>query len=128
MGLSADQALDIAQTIVPFQRTIDLSFSKENRSNLGTIARPPKVVKTSKRNVIRELTKLAFRIRQGHQRPAETMGEKPPTKHLGEPLIARLAKKLSYGGRPIPRDLAKGANITGETPLPGRRRNASRMR
>ena len=115
-GLPANQALRVARAIDSFQRTLEIAFSGAKRTALQKVASVPLGVKSSRRKVIRHLSRLALSLQPAQQRLAATLPAKSPARDLHIPLIAFLVKKLGYEDTALPSDLVNGVNITGEIP------------
>ena len=112
-GITPAQALEIATTIDPFDRALDLALTKRDRSNYWRVTHEPKVAKSGRRKVIRELTKLADKLRPLQVRLQNTPKPSAPARLLHIPLITFLVKKLNYPDTALPSDLTRGMKITG---------------
>ena len=115
-GLPANQALRVARAVGPFQRTMEIAFSGVKRTTLQKVASDPVEVKSSRRMVIRHLSRLSLSLQPAQQRLAAPLPAKSPARKLHIPLIAFLVKKLGYEDTALPTDLVNGMNITGEIP------------
>ena len=87
-GLTPGMALDVSRNIGPFRRALDLASSPQDKCNFRRIDESPKVAKSNRHRVIRELTSLAAKLKplqvnlQGKLKPLA------PARCLHIPLIA----------------------------------------
>ena len=115
-GLSAEQALDVALLIGPFQRTLELAFSVENRIAIHKGASSPKDVKASRHKVIRHLTALAHAPQPARQRLAATLPTKSPARNLHIPSVAFSSQETELWRYPVTDGLCKRREYHGRDP------------
>ena len=112
-GLSPEEAPQVSRNIDPFQRTLDLACSPEEKRNFEHIADAPKVVKATQRRVIRVLAMLAAKLKRLQLKLHGEINQLAPARGLRIPLIAILFHKIGYTDKTLPSDLTKGMKITG---------------
>ena len=112
-GITPKQALNIAKLIDPFDRALELTLSNRVKDNFWRVSHEPKVAKSGRRNVIRELTKIATTLEPAQNKLRGVMEPQAPAHTLHIPLIAFLVQKFNYPDKSLPGDLARGMKITG---------------
>ena len=115
-GITPTQALDIAGLIDPFGRTLQLKLSTRDSCNFKRVVEQPRTIKSTRHQVIRELTHLAVSIMPMRDALRKVSDKRPTANRLHIPLISFLVAKLNYPGRALPMDLTRGMKITGAIP------------
>ena len=113
MGIAPSKALELARLIDPFGRALKLTLSNRDKSNFWRVTHEPKSSKSGRREVIRELTKIAFTLQPAHDRLRGVLNPTAPEQALRIPLITFLVGKFKYPDTTLSRGLTRGMKITG---------------
>ena len=112
-GITPKQALELARLVDPFDRALELSLSTRDKLNFHRITYGPKTVKTGRRKVIRELTKIAAKLKPAQEKLSCVLDTAAPARLLRIPLLTFLVKKFNYPDTTLPRGLTRGMKIAG---------------
>ena len=102
MGNFARKALEHARLVGPFDRAIELSLSARDRLNFRRITNEQKTVKTGRRRVIRELTRISAKLKPMQEKLFGVLDTASPARTLRIPLINFLVKKFNYPDTTLP--------------------------
>ena len=112
-GLTPGQALAVSRNIDPFRRALDLASSPKDKRNFQRIDDVPKVAKSNRHRVIRELAALEAKLKPLRAKLQGKLNPLAPARSLHIPIIKFLVRKPGYPDKTLASDLTMGVEITG---------------